>query len=320
MIFREYYQQQAEYSSKSQSLSVMWHGGEPLIIGRDKFARFLQIQAEENHTGCLTNNYVQTNGILLDDEWLDFLQRHNIFVGVSFDGPKVVDEVHRIDQNGGSHFEEVMKNIELLEQAEFPYCILSVATSETHSRESSQEFVKFFSSSPFGKQLQYVDFLFGYEPAKARGNISSRQYYQFMKAVRDNPNRCFRVRLLDEIESLANGQEIPNFLHCELGGACGTLHYVTKTGDLYPCVTLPLSKELKMGNIHDGLEHCLASENFVRFQKIYNDIDEHCSSCDVLSTCRAGCAARREKVTMTGDDNVDISCSARKALISNSVS
>ena len=72
------------------NLKFVWQGGEPTLLGIDFFKRVIELQKPFAHQKTITNS-LQTNGTLLNDEWCNFLKRHNFMVGLSLDGPK---EIH----------------------------------------------------------------------------------------------------------------------------------------------------------------------------------------------------------------------------------
>jgi uncharacterized protein len=58
-------------ADKLKEVYLIWHGGEPLLLGRQRFQRFLNLQ-KDFFPPDVVRNAVQTNGVLVDDNWLDF--------------------------------------------------------------------------------------------------------------------------------------------------------------------------------------------------------------------------------------------------------
>ncbi|GGK16309.1 anaerobic sulfatase-maturating enzyme homolog AslB [Pilimelia terevasa] len=79
----------------TRPLSVMLHGGEPLLVGRQRMARLLEVLRA--YPGPVTLS-MQTNGIMLDDRWLDFFDHEwpDIEIGISIDGDSA-GSAHRVD-------------------------------------------------------------------------------------------------------------------------------------------------------------------------------------------------------------------------------
>ena len=67
---------------------IILHGGEPLLWGVENFHRFVEAcDGISSRTGCEIPVAVTTNGVLIDDEWLDCFEARNISVAISIDGP-----------------------------------------------------------------------------------------------------------------------------------------------------------------------------------------------------------------------------------------
>jgi uncharacterized protein len=84
---------------------VILHGGEPLLWGIENFNRIAEAcEAISSRTGCEIPIAVTTNGILIDDDWLNCLEAHNISVAISLDGPAHIHDIHRRTfQDTGTH-------------------------------------------------------------------------------------------------------------------------------------------------------------------------------------------------------------------------
>jgi len=84
---------------------IVLHGGEPLLWGVENFHRFAEACAEISwRRQCEIPIAVTTNGVLIDDDWLDCLEAHDISVAISLDGPAHIhDAYRRTFQGNGTH-------------------------------------------------------------------------------------------------------------------------------------------------------------------------------------------------------------------------
>jgi uncharacterized protein len=84
---------------------LILHGGEPLLWGIDNFYRMAEgCEAITARTGCELPIAVTTNGILIDDAWLDCFETHNITIAISLDGPAHIhDSRRRTFRDAGTH-------------------------------------------------------------------------------------------------------------------------------------------------------------------------------------------------------------------------
>ena len=93
-------------ASGQDSVTVTLHGGEPLAVGRARFGEICRrIRQALGHVRLLIA--VQTNGTLLDPQWVALFAEHEVDVGISIDGPKEVHDANRVDHEGRGSYEAV---------------------------------------------------------------------------------------------------------------------------------------------------------------------------------------------------------------------
>lgn len=107
-------------------LLMGFHGGEPCLVGAHRFSAWCAMARTvlndiENLEIC-----IQTNGTLLDDDWIDVFRKNRVNVGVSVDGPQEVHDVFRVDHQGNGSYEQVRRGIQRLHGAGIPFTILCV--------------------------------------------------------------------------------------------------------------------------------------------------------------------------------------------------
>src|SRR5438132_12323292 len=94
-----------EYVADSPVASIAWQGGEPTLAGLPFFERVVALQAAPARPPMTISNALQTNGILLNDDWGAFLRRYNFLVGVSLDGPPEIHDQQRRARSGRGSFD-----------------------------------------------------------------------------------------------------------------------------------------------------------------------------------------------------------------------
>ncbi len=94
--------------------TIAFQGGEPTLAGIPFFRAAVRFATQHNPNGCEISYALQTNGLLLDDEWCAFLAENHFLVGVSLDGTQDLHDANRPDANGEGTFERVMASIHLL--------------------------------------------------------------------------------------------------------------------------------------------------------------------------------------------------------------
>ncbi len=99
-------------------VTLALHGGEPLLVGRKWVQWFLE-ETRRVQRNCGTELVVgvQTNGTLLDAEWLELLNAYGVTIGVSCDGPEEWNDLQRIGFDGRGSYQKVRAALELLAAA-----------------------------------------------------------------------------------------------------------------------------------------------------------------------------------------------------------
>ena len=102
-----------------------WQGGEPTLRGIDFFRRAVALQAKYARPNQKIVNDLQTNGVLLDEEWVAFLKENRFLVGLSIDGPQELHDGYRVNKGGAPTFNKVMAAAALLKKYEVQFNTLT---------------------------------------------------------------------------------------------------------------------------------------------------------------------------------------------------
>lgn len=94
---------------------LLMHGGEPLLFPKRRFDAFCgRLRSIEADLGFSLKLSIMTNGVLIDEEWIDLFDRHRVNVGLSLDGPPPINDLRRVDHSGRGTASAVTRAIELL--------------------------------------------------------------------------------------------------------------------------------------------------------------------------------------------------------------
>ena len=108
------------------SVEILFHGGEPTLVGSERFAWMCALARERLKDVARVTLAMQTNATRLSHSWLAVLREHSVQIGISLDGPKEINDAFRVNHRGlGSH-DAVVRGIELLREAGLEFEILSV--------------------------------------------------------------------------------------------------------------------------------------------------------------------------------------------------
>ncbi|BCJ52985.1 radical SAM protein [Actinoplanes sp. NBRC 14428] len=100
------------------AISVVLHGGEPLLAGHDGVADTLSAISAAMPPETEVRFGMQTNGMLLDERFLEIFHRYGVRVGVSLDGGRAANDRHRIHVNGRGSYERAVAGLRLLARPE----------------------------------------------------------------------------------------------------------------------------------------------------------------------------------------------------------
>jgi len=109
-VLEEYIRQYID-ATHILEITFSWQGGEPTLMGIEFFKKAIKYQEKYKKPGLQIYNNIQTNGILLNDEWCQFFRENNFLIGISIDGPKELHDTYRKDMKGNPSFDRVMNAI-----------------------------------------------------------------------------------------------------------------------------------------------------------------------------------------------------------------
>lgn len=113
---------------KDQKLTLIFHGGEPMLAGIKFFEEVIQFVENLKKQGYLIRISMQSNGTLFTDKVLDFLLDHNVEIGLSIDGPELIHDNTRPLVNGQNSHELVVKTIKKIKAVRGRVGIITVMT------------------------------------------------------------------------------------------------------------------------------------------------------------------------------------------------
>jgi uncharacterized protein len=300
-----------------------WQGGEPTLMGLDFFEAALECQRKCQRPGLVIRNTLQTNGVLLDDAWCEFLHRHDFLVGISLDGPPEAHDAFRLDKKGRPTFDTVMRGLALLQRHQVELNVLACVHAANAGRPLEvYEFLRdtagarFIQFIPVVERASSIDKLDS--PVTAR-SVSGRQFGDFLIAIFDewvkrDVGRVF-VQAFDA--ALAAWFGSPPSL-CVFAPTCGTAVVLEHNGDVYSCDHFVDSAHL-LGNIRDrNIGELVGSEQQRRFGLVKREaLPRYCQDCEVMFACHGGCPKDRVLTTPTGEPGLNCLCSGYKAFFNH---
>ncbi len=296
-------------SGNRKNLEVDFFGGEPLMnwqVVKDlvKYGREQEVLHNKKFRFTLT-----TNGVLLDDEVMEFANREMSNVVLSIDGRKEINDKMRPSRNGKGSYELILPKFKKLAESR-NQTNYYVRGTFTHNNLDFSEDVKHLADLGF-KQISV-------EPVVALPEDSYSIKEEDLPVLFEEYDRLAKLML----EYKRQGKDF-NFFHFMIdltGGPCvakrlsgcgsGTEYLaVTPWGDLYPCHQFVGIPEYLMGNVDDGIVKPELREEF-KVCNVYSK--EKCKNCFAKFYCSGGCAANSFKFHNDINDAYDIGCELQK--------
>ena len=321
----ETYIRQYIQGASQQNISFCWHGGEPLMAGLPFYRKAMELQKKYAGDKVIENT-LQTNGILLNEEWCSFFRDNNFLIGLSLDGPEDIHDAFRRDCGGAPTFARVMKAAELMRATGTDFNVLATVNARSEGRGA--EVYRFLRSlnrfMQFLPVVEYVRQRPGKRPlivspdeedaVEAPWSVSSKGYGRFMcdvfdEWVKSDVGNCF-VQLFDV--TLANWCGVQPPL-CAFGEVCGDGMVVEHNGDVYSCDHF-VYPEYRLGNIAtDELSAMYRSSEQQSFGRDKRDaLPLECKRCNYYFLCRGECPKHRFEYAKNGEPYMNVLCEGYK--------
>jgi len=95
------------------------------VDGLPFFEKSIEYQRKHQRPGTRIVNTIQTNGVLLDDDWCSFFRSNDYLVGLSLDGPRELHDAYRVDKAGAPTFDKVMRGLRCLQKHGVDFNVLT---------------------------------------------------------------------------------------------------------------------------------------------------------------------------------------------------
>lgn len=272
-----------------------WHGGEPLVAGVAFFQHALEMQENLRRPDQEIFNSIHTNGLLVDDSWIEFFVRNRVSVSVSLDGPQDFhDQMRKMPNGTGSH-QYAIQALQKLRQAGLSTSISVVIRDDSWKIvdalwrlccDIGVDFIKFWPMLDhyhrnFGEHISvnpknYLKFL------RAMFNV-----WQETKEQQEQP----RVFLFDDLLNLGCGESNLCWFNFK---ACLQNMVVDPTGGVFPCDSFIGHDQFLMGSILDmDLLSQWDGKQWQDYRTAVLSPPIVCKSCLWVDICSGGCPYQR---------------------------
>ena len=98
---------------------VVLHGGEPLLLGASRLGKIARVLREAIEPSCSLDLRIHTNGMRLDEKLCQLFLTEQVKVGISLDGDRAANDLHRRYADGRSSYDGVLRAVSLLRRPEY---------------------------------------------------------------------------------------------------------------------------------------------------------------------------------------------------------
>ncbi len=292
-------------SGKRRNLEVDFFGGEPLMNWKVvkelvAYGRELEKLHDKHFRFTLT-----TNGVLLNEEIQEFINKEMDNVVLSLDGRKEVNDKMRPFRNGKGSYDLIVPKFQRLADSRGQQKYYIRGTFTRDNLDFSQDVLHF---AQLGFKQISIEPVVGDESdpyAIREGDLPQifSEYDKLAKTMVDRERRGEGFTFFHFMLDLEGGPCVAKRLS---GCGSGTEYLaVTPWGDLYPCHQFVGEDHFLMGNVDDGIKRPEIADEF-RGCSVYSK--EKCRSCFARFYCSGGCMANSHKFHGTIHDTYDVSC------------
>jgi uncharacterized protein len=306
--------------AQAAPFSVVLHGGEPLLLGKELMGRLVRGLSQSLARDC--GIHLQTNGVLLDNDFIEIFAEHNVGVSISFDGPSGTHDRWRSDRRGRGSHARVSRAIARLRDHPRGRGVFTGVLAVVDPASSPQEVYESLKATEApGFDLLYRDGNRSRLP-HGKASLSSTEFGDWMCRLLDvyvrDPTPP-RIRVLDDMmRIILGGQGRKEGVGLNSYGivVIETDGSITKNDTLKVAHRGADRFERTTSVLHGSLSAFLASADVEAYHLLQRPNSPVCAACPDLAVCGGGMPAHRWS-DVNGFDNPTVFCEDQKLLIAS---
>lgn len=275
--------------TKQDQLDITFQGGEPTLAGLSFFQSFVEQVEKKNQEKVVVHYAIQTNGMIINNQWCQFFKKHQFLVGLSIDGYQSIHDKNRVDPKSKGTYRRVIKTKQLFDQYAISYNILCVLTNEL--ARYPQKVYQFIKQEHID-YIQFIPCLGNLDGEKTVYELTPQRFYHFYHLLwnfwkKDYLNGTYRsIKFFDDLIHLIGEQRVTA---CGLIGQCQPQYIIESNGNVYPCDFYVLDQHL-MGNITEmTLKEMYKGYVMKHFLTEPKKFPKKCRECPFFRMCMGGC-------------------------------
>lgn len=294
---------------------IILHGGEPLLMGKKRLQSWVEQIRHELQGYTVPAFSMQSNGVMIDDEWIDLLADLGVFIGVSIDGPKDFHNRYRVDHKGRGSFDDVIAGIRKLQAhprgAEIFSWVMSVVNTNIPPRELF-DFWQFLDVPGFDLSLPHSNYL---HPPPGGAMSYGDWMVEFFDLWFDQNRPDRHIRYFENILRMLFGYPLSTD---NIGGKPVGVVVVETNGSIEPTDAFKCCEEgitkLGLNVLHDEFDDLYKYSMVKTLQRGAPMLCETCQACELRDVCGGGYMPHRYS-RERGFDNPSVYCNDLMKLI-----
>lgn len=288
--------------------TIILHGGEPTLINPNFFDILMERQKIKGYN---LKWGIQTNGTMINDQYIDLFRKYNVNVGVSLDGLKQHHDSNRITKEGKPTFDIVEKNIEKKKTE-----AINVNLLLTISNENVNDIIDIYDY--IANKNMHFNFNLIY-PNKHHNIALDDDVFSvalcnlFDHWINDDKHKIIILPFYRIIEGILHPERGIPVCHwrknCE-----GKIVAIDTKGNIYDCERWIGRSEMCLGNIEDGFDFCIHNANFFN-KRAEILMKTECYNCEIQRFCYGGCPANAYFLYNDYNRKDSSICNYRKSII-----
>ena len=304
-------------ASPGPVVSFTWHGGEPALAGLDFYRLAAELQKRYLPEGWSCWNSLQTNGILLTDDWCSFLAEARFDVGLSIDGTQWIHDQYRKDHQDRGTYQLAVDAVKRLQSHGIQPDLLCTVTQA--AAEEPLAVYRALRDLHTG-WIQFIPIVrMGIAGKPTQDSVSGDGYGTFLCSVFDewilHDLGRIDVQLFAETMRVWSGGEAGL---CWMAPTCGRALIVEQDGGVYACDHF-VNPAHRIGDLYSSHLGALVDLPVQRrFGEDKRDkLCVQCRSCPWLSVCNGGCPKDRFTLPANGEGGVYYLCAGLRRFFSH---
>ena len=286
-------------SKGENRITFILHGGEPTLIHTQVYEEAIEY-IKKNFSDLDITFSMQSNGLVITNEFIVFARKYDIHLGISIDGSQEIHDSERRTSGNEATYKRITNNINKLLEAGVQVSCLMVMTKNAIGK--GYDYLSYFEKRRLHLKINpLLNYGEVYEHPEL--SLEPGDYARYLIGLYE-----FVIEHDIEVTISPSDNILKAIIYNQRLGECSFNKDCNKNficidynGDIYPCGKFSDMNEFIIGNIYiTGFEELMTRINERLFSRRNRNLPEACVKCNFLKLCNGGCSA---EAVIDGDFN-----------------